>query len=79
MSDGADCRPVSDVHHADTAVRLGEVDFLALDHGVGEYSPDGADRGSVGGVDDSDITAFDFGCIGHGAMLYVLSGRTNGM
>lgn len=48
----------SDVDHPDSALRLGEVDFLTLDHRPGERAGNGAHGGAVGGVDDSDTGSF---------------------
>lgn len=64
-SDRADRGAGADVHHADAAIGLGEVDLLALDDGSGEGAADGADGGAGSGVDDADGTAFDFDCVGH--------------
>jgi hypothetical protein len=64
-SDRADRGAGADVHYPDFAIGLGEVGFLTLDDGTGEGATDGADCGSVYGVDDTDGTAFEFDCVGH--------------
>lgn len=68
-SDRADRGTGADVHHADFAVALGEVDFLALDDGTGEGASDGADGGSGLGIDDADGTAFEFCCVCHAPII----------
>lgn len=62
-SDGSNRRSGLDVDDADAAVFHGEVDFIALDDGVGEFASDGSDGGAVRGVDDADVTAFGFCCV----------------
>jgi len=64
-SDCADRGTGADVHHADSPVALGAMDFLALHDRCGEVTGQGAHGATRGGIDDSDEVAFQFCCVCH--------------